>query len=67
MKSIIYQKIFTRAVFLHIQRNPGCTREEIRSGLPENAQGSVLSSTVTLLRHKLIRQQGGKPATFFAL
>lgn len=67
MKSIIQRKIFTRAVHLHIQRNPGSTREEIRAALPEDAQGSVLSATVTLLSHKLIRQEGGKPARFYPL
>lgn len=65
MKHQIQSKIFARAVHLQIQGNPGSTREEIREALPPEMEGSVLSATITLLRHKLIRQEGGKPARFY--
>lgn len=66
MKAAIQSKLFARAVQLQIQQNPGCTREEIREGLPpEMGRYSVLTATITLLRHKLIRQEGGKPARFY--
>ena len=65
MKAQIQSKLFARAVHLQIQRNPGYTREEIRAALPPEIEGSVLNATITLLRHKLIRQKGGKPARFY--
>lgn len=66
MKHHLQSKLFARAVHLQIHNNPGCTREEIREGLPpEMGNYSVLTATITLLRHKLIRQEGGKPARFY--
>jgi hypothetical protein len=65
MNSHIQSKLFARAVQLQIQGNPGYTREEIRQALPPEMEGSVLNATITLLRHKLIRQEGGKPARFY--
>lgn len=64
MKAQIQSKLFARAVHLQIQKNPGSTREEIKALLPD-LEGSVLTATITLLRHKLIRQEGGKPARFY--
>jgi hypothetical protein len=64
MKHQIQSKLFTRAVHLRIQGNPGITQEEIKAQIPD-LEGSVLSATITLLRHKLIRQEGGKPARFY--
>lgn len=71
MKAIIQRKLFTRAVHLVIRENPGMDRKEIKEILwkqwDSEMHGSVLSATITLLSHKLIRQEGGKPARFYPL